>query len=134
MNFVLVFKFLSEKLRANNIDFALMGGFALQSAGITRTTMDIDLLILRESSFQVKEIMLKHRYKLIHESDDVLNFISDDFQLGKVLPSSSGNKKLTSFPINSSSSYFKSPLVGFLAFYDFYEYKINLRKKQKERY
>lgn len=84
MNFALIFKFLIENLPREKIDFALMGGFALQSAGVTRTTMDIDLLILSDDSPKIKEIMTKHKYKLIYESEDVLNFTSDDFELGRV--------------------------------------------------
>lgn len=84
MNFALIFKFLIENLSREKIDFALMGGFALQAAGITRTTADIDLLVLSENSPKIKKIMLKHRYELLHESEDVLNFISKDFELGRV--------------------------------------------------
>ena len=84
MNFALIFKFLIENLTREKIDFALMGGFALQAAGITRATRDIDLLVLSESSAKIKEIMLKHRYELLYESEDVLNFTSKNFELGRV--------------------------------------------------
>lgn len=84
MNFALIFKFLVENLTREKIDFALMGGFALQSAGVARTTRDIDLLILSEDSPKIKEIMTKHKYRIIHESEDVLNFTGDDFELGRV--------------------------------------------------
>jgi len=46
MDFLLVFKFLITTLKRQEINFALIGGFALQVAGITRTTRDIDLVIL----------------------------------------------------------------------------------------
>jgi len=84
MNFALIFKFLIENLSREKIDFALMGGFALQAAGVTRTTQDIDLLVLSEASPKIKEIMLKHRYELLYESEDVLNFTSKNFELGRV--------------------------------------------------
>lgn len=84
MNFSLVLKFLIENLTREKIDFALMGGFALQAAGITRTTRDIDLLVLSDGSEKVKEIMLKHRYELLYETADVLNFTSKNFELGRV--------------------------------------------------
>jgi len=84
MDFALVFKFLSETLKRENIDFALIGGFALQAAGVTRTTLDIDMLILSSDSPKIKKIMLAHGYELIHESEDVLNFVSKKFELGRV--------------------------------------------------
>lgn len=84
MNFALIFKFLVESLSREKIDFALMGGFALQAAGVTRTTRDIDLLVLSEDSPKIKEIMLKHRYELLYESEEVLNFTSKNFEMGRV--------------------------------------------------
>lgn len=84
MNFALIFRFLIENLTREKIDFALMGGFALHAAGVTRTTRDIDLLVLSEDSPRIKEIMLKHRYELLYESEDVLNFTSKNFELGRV--------------------------------------------------
>ena len=84
MNFTLVLKFISETFKRENIDFALIGGFALQSAGVTRTTLDIDMLILSTDSLKIKKIMLAHGYELIHESEDALNFIGKKFELGRV--------------------------------------------------
>ncbi|MFH1045604.1 MAG: nucleotidyl transferase AbiEii/AbiGii toxin family protein [Candidatus Omnitrophota bacterium] len=84
MNFALIFKFLIENLKREKIDFALIGGFALQAVGITRTTRDIDLMVLSAASPKIKEIMLKHGYKLLQECEDILNFTSKDFELGKV--------------------------------------------------
>lgn len=84
MDFAVVFKFLVETLRREKIDFALIGGFALQAEGVTRTTRDIDLLILSEYSEKIKSIMLKQGYDLIHESEDVLNFIGKKTELGRV--------------------------------------------------
>lgn len=80
----MVFKFLVETLSREKIDFALIGGFALQAEGVTRTTRDIDLLILSEYSLQIKTIMLKYGYELIHENEDVLNFIGKKTELGRV--------------------------------------------------
>jgi len=84
MDFLLVFKFLITTLKRHKIDFALIGGFALQAAGITRTTRDVDLVILSKDVTKIKDIMLKHGYELIHESEDVLNFAGKKFELGRV--------------------------------------------------
>ena len=84
MNFSRVFKFLIEALNRRNIDFALIGGVALQSAGVSRTTQDIDLLILGKNAGDIKDIMLSRDYELIHESEDVLNFVGRKVELGRV--------------------------------------------------
>lgn len=84
MDFLLVFKLIVETFTREKIDFAIIGGFALQFAGVTRTTRDIDLFILAQNSEKVKDIMLKNGYRLLHQSEDVLNFCSDDLSLGRV--------------------------------------------------
>lgn len=84
MNFALIFKFLIDNFQREKIDCALMGGLALQASGVTRTTSDIDLMVLSESSPRIKDMMLSHGYRLIHESGDIMNFVSDNFELGRV--------------------------------------------------
>lgn len=84
MDFAKVFKFIIEKFRKERIDFAIIGGFALQFSGITRATRDIDLLVLIQDSPKIKEILVSFGYKVIHESEDVLNFISERPELGRI--------------------------------------------------
>lgn len=84
MYFISVFKFLIENLEREKIDFAIIGGFALQAFGIPRTTFDIDLLILSEHSEKIKDIMIRHGYNLMHESEEVLNFHGKKPELGRV--------------------------------------------------
>ena len=84
MNFALVSKFLIEVFTREKIDFALIGGFALQAVGIARTTFDIDMLVLSKNSAKIKEIMLRYGYDLIYESKDVLNFVGKKMELGRV--------------------------------------------------
>ena len=84
MYFISVFKFLIENLEREKIDFAIIGGFALQASGIPRATFDIDLLILSEYSNKIKDIMIRHGYELMHESEEVLNFHSKKPELGRV--------------------------------------------------
>jgi predicted nucleotidyltransferase len=84
MDFVLVFKRLLRDFRLHKVDCALIGGFALQAAGIARTTGDIDMLISAQDKEKAKSILLKYGYELIHESADVLNFASDDARMGRL--------------------------------------------------
>lgn len=84
MDFVSTFKFLINNFNRQNIRFAVIGGMALQFSGITRTTLDIDFLIASEDASKVKDIMLKKSYNIIHESEDVLNFVNEKLDLGRV--------------------------------------------------
>lgn len=52
MDFVKAFEFLIKSFENEKINFALIGGFAVHSAGFTRATQDIDILINRESELQ----------------------------------------------------------------------------------
>lgn len=72
------------KFAEEQIEFALMGGLALQTAGIVRTTRDIDLIVLSENAVKIKSILGACGYKLLHESRDILNFESKDMELGRV--------------------------------------------------
>ncbi len=84
MDFEYVFNFLIDKFQKEKIDFAIIGGFALQAHGITRTTQDIDFLILVHDREKVKELMENGGFKLLYESNDVLNYIGKDLKLGRV--------------------------------------------------
>jgi predicted nucleotidyltransferase len=84
MDFATILKFIIEEFNREKIDFAIIGGFALQFSGITRATRDIDLLVLSQDSQQIKKIFIEYGYKLIYESVDVLNFISEKPELGRI--------------------------------------------------
>lgn len=84
MNFESVLKLLIENFEKQNVDFALMGGFALHVAGFTRSTQDIDFLVDKEDMPKVKAIMSALGYELLHESTDVSNFLNKMKELGKV--------------------------------------------------
>ena len=84
MDFLGVFRFLLDNFQREGIDFALIGGFALEAQGVVRTTLDIDMLIMSEENTKIKDIMIQVGYELIHESEDVLNFCSNKAALGRV--------------------------------------------------
>jgi predicted nucleotidyltransferase len=84
MDFVAVFRLLIENFQKAKINFALIGGFALHTAGITRATEDIDFLVKKEDMPKVKKIMLSFGYELLHESEDVSNFVGKMLELGRV--------------------------------------------------
>src|SRR3989338_6335983 len=84
MDFEGVFQLLLGSFEKAKIDAALIGGFALHSAGYTRMTTDIDFLIAKEDVPKVKVIMSATGYELLHESEDVSNFVSRLSGLGRV--------------------------------------------------
>ena len=75
---------LALSFEKENLPYALIGGFALEAAGVVRATMDIDLLVLSRNKDSIKSIMLSNGYTILHESKEVLNFIGDDANPGRV--------------------------------------------------
>lgn len=84
MDFISVLEFLLTQLRKESVDFAFIGGFALQAAGISRSTGDIDFLVPSQDAEKIRKIMALKGYKLLHESPDVLNFLGESSALGRV--------------------------------------------------
>lgn len=74
MDFELVFKELLTRFDEHNINFALIGGFALHVAGFTRATKDIDFLVDSQDLGKVKDIMARLGYDLVHESQEFSNY------------------------------------------------------------
>jgi hypothetical protein len=56
------------------IDFALIGGFALAAHGIHRATKDIDILVDGAKKNEVKKIFLNSGFKVVNESTEVIQF------------------------------------------------------------
>lgn len=53
MNFEGVFELLPGSFQKGDINFALIGGFALARAGYIRATKDIDFPVAKENNYQV---------------------------------------------------------------------------------
>lgn len=85
MDFDLVFKNILESFQKEKVNFAIIGGFALQASGMTnRVTQDIDMLVLIDDQNKVKKIMLSQGFELRYESKDVMNFFGIVPILGRV--------------------------------------------------
>ncbi len=63
-----------EILKKNNIDHALIGGFALAVHGLHRATMDIDFLADGSKKDHIKNLLQATGFKLKFESNEVLQF------------------------------------------------------------
>jgi hypothetical protein len=84
LDFQSVLTFILDKFKQQKINCALIGGFALYAAGHQRTTEDIDFLVAAEDMPKVKAILLSFGYELIHENQDVSNFVGKLKELGRV--------------------------------------------------
>lgn len=63
-----------EVLKKNKISHALIGGFALATYGVQRSTSDIDFLAEGNKKDLIKEVLLKSGFSLKFESNEVLQF------------------------------------------------------------
>ena len=84
MDFEKVLTFLLKHFEKYEIRYALMGGFALHAAGYSRTTEDIDILILKEDMPKIKKLLISLGYDVAQESEDVINFKGALHELGQI--------------------------------------------------
>ena len=84
MDFKQAFEIITHHFIKGNLKHAVIGGFALESAGVVRATMDIDLLVLADDKSIIKSIMIANDYELVFESEEVITFIGSDDSLGRV--------------------------------------------------
>ncbi|MCM8819569.1 MAG: nucleotidyltransferase [Candidatus Omnitrophica bacterium] len=74
MDFEKVFIKLISTFKKNNIEYALIGGFALGIYGVIRATADLDFLINKKHKDFLKEFMIKNLYELTYESENIVQF------------------------------------------------------------
>ncbi len=84
MDFKAVLSLLLKKFNENNVNYALMGGFALGLCGVGRTTVDIDFLISRDDVKQIEKIMTEAGYECRYRSKNVSQYISPLAVFGEV--------------------------------------------------
>lgn len=80
MDIVSTLSFLLEEFDKQKLNYAIIGGLALHTAGVARATSDIDFLVLIADKEMIKEILKKIDYELKFESINVLNFFGKDGQ------------------------------------------------------
>jgi predicted nucleotidyltransferase len=84
MNFPKVIQLLQAEFAKQNIDFALLGGLAIHALGSSRMTSDIDVLALLSDAKQIDAVMQKLGYEILHRTDNVGNYLSKDWDMGRV--------------------------------------------------
>lgn len=63
-----------QALSSVDVDCALIGGLALSSLGVHRSTMDVDLLVEGKKKELAKQALENIGFKLFQETDEVLHF------------------------------------------------------------
>lgn len=84
MDFKIVIETLIKRFKAKNIDFAFIGGVAVNAAGYSRVTQDIDFLIKLEDADKAHKIMTDLDYKLLQKTDNFALYASDVEIFGRV--------------------------------------------------
>lgn len=84
MNFEKVLKIILEQFRKENINYGLIGGFALGLWGIVRATADLDFLIDAKDLEKVSKIMEKLEFKCVHKTKNVSQYVSTIKQFGEI--------------------------------------------------
>ncbi|MBI3324135.1 MAG: nucleotidyltransferase [Candidatus Omnitrophica bacterium] len=75
MEFGTSFRSVLEALQREHIETALIGGLALGAVGVGRATQDMDFLVRKEDAPRLKDLMQALGYALLHESQDVANYV-----------------------------------------------------------
>ena len=84
MNLISTLNFLLEEFNRHKVNYAIIGGLALPSAGVTRATIDIDMLVLIDDKEKVKTVLKKKGYELRYETIDILNFFGTETNQGRI--------------------------------------------------
>lgn len=84
MDFKTVLDIIIKGFKEENIDYALMGGFALGALGIPRATVDLDFLIFKEDLSKVDKILKENNYECIYKSEEVAQYVSPIKLFGEI--------------------------------------------------
>jgi len=84
MDFKAVLSALLKKFNESNIEYALIGEFALGLWGVGRTTVDIDMLVKRDDTKRIDEIMNELGYECKYRTENVSQYLSPLKTFGEV--------------------------------------------------
>ena len=84
MDFQLVFEKVISSFEKENLQYGLIGGFALGVMGILRSTMDIDILLLVDDLDKADGILTGCMYTCVHRSPHLSQYASELKALGSI--------------------------------------------------
>jgi len=68
----------------HNVNYAIIGGFAVGALGIPRSTIDLDFLVPVDSLHKVEAIMLALGYRKAFTSENASQYVSPSPEMGEV--------------------------------------------------
>lgn len=77
MDFRLVTSTLLKEFNDNEIEYAVIGGFALGLWNVTRSTIDMDFLLLVDDLPRAETILSNYAYRRTFKSENVAQYVSD---------------------------------------------------------
>jgi len=84
MNFTKIFQLLIDFFNREEIDYALIGAFALKAYGYVRATQDVDFLMRRENQPRIIEYLESLGYETIYKSSGYSNHLHPLLKLGRI--------------------------------------------------
>ena len=84
MDFELVFKHVIQPFEEEDIQYGLIGGFALGVMGILRSTIDIDFLILVDDLEKAENVLSSAMYSCIYKTENISQYSSSIKTLGHI--------------------------------------------------
>ena len=84
MKFKKMFKLMADYFRENEIDYALIGAFALSAYGYMRATGDIDFIVRRENQNELIAYLESLGFETIHRSTGYSNHAHKLSGLGQI--------------------------------------------------
>jgi len=76
MDIIKVTSILSKELSARKIQYALIGGFAMNALGVARSTVDIDFLVLGQDVPKLNTLLESLGYSRVFKSENVSQYTS----------------------------------------------------------
>jgi predicted nucleotidyltransferase len=84
MDIIKVITILSKEFSDRNIQYALIGGFAMNALGMARSTVDIDFLVLAQDTPKLNIFLESLGYSCVFKSENVSQYISSSHELGEI--------------------------------------------------
>lgn len=72
------------EFQKKDVNYAIIGGFAMGALGIPRSTIDLDLLVPADSLQKIEAIMLALGYKKVFSSENASQYVSPSAEMGEV--------------------------------------------------
>lgn len=68
----------------SDVNYAIIGGFAIGALGIPRSTIDLDFLVSSDNLHKIEAIMLSLGYKKVFSSENASQYVSPSAEMGEV--------------------------------------------------